>query len=93
MTFNAPAVTLPAPMVALPVEAITRTFTSMSQAAAESQSARVYAGLHFREGCVAGGQQGTKIGRFVTQHELREVKEKQNCRSVLASEKEISRSV
>jgi hypothetical protein len=76
VTFNAASVALPAPMPALPAKSITRVFTSLSQAAEEAQSARVYAGLHFREGCATGGQQGTKIGRFVTGHELRPVRGK-----------------
>jgi hypothetical protein len=75
-TFNAAAVPLPAPMVALPPKAITRTFTSLSEAAAEAQSARVYGGLHFREGCVAGGRQGTQIARFVVQHSLQPLEAK-----------------
>ena len=70
-TFNAPPVPLPAPLTALPAKAITRSFASLSEAAAESRDARVYAGIHFREGCVAGGEQGVKIGRFVVQHALR----------------------
>jgi hypothetical protein len=60
VTFNAPAVPLPAPLAALPPKAITRIFTSLSQAVEEAQSARVLAGLHFREGCVAGAHQATK---------------------------------
>jgi hypothetical protein len=75
-TFNAAAVPLPAPMVALPAKTITRTFDSLSQAAAEAQSARVYAGIHFREGCGAGSRQGTQIARFVVQHSLRPLKAK-----------------
>ena len=71
VTFNAPGVPLPTPMTALPAKSITRIFTSLSQAVEEAQSARVYAGLHFRDGCVAGARQATKIGRFVIGHELR----------------------
>ena len=71
VTFNAPGVPLPAPMTPLPAKAITRSFTSLSQAVTEAQFARVYAGIHFLEGCAAGAQQATKIGRFVIQHELR----------------------
>lgn len=70
-TFNAPAVPLPAPMAALPAKTITRSFASLSQAAAEAASARVYAGIHFREGCNAGVRQGTQIARFVVQHALK----------------------
>jgi hypothetical protein len=70
-TFAAAPVPLPAPMAALPAKTITRTFHSLSDAASEAQSARVYGGMHFREGCVAGGRQGTQIARFVSQHALR----------------------
>ena len=76
VTFNAASLPLPAPMAALPAKSITRTFTSLSQAAKEAQSARVYGGIHFREGCEAGGRQGTQIGRFVAGHELRPVRGK-----------------
>ena len=69
--FSAPPVPLPAPMAALPSKLITRSFTTLSQAASEAQSARVYAGIHFREGCRAGARQGTQIGRFVAQHAFR----------------------
>jgi hypothetical protein len=72
-TFNAPAVPLPAPMAPLPAKVITRSFDSLSEAVAEARSARVYAGIHFREGCVAGARQGEQIGRFVFLHELRPV--------------------
>jgi hypothetical protein len=71
VSFNAAAVPLPAPMTALPAKTITRSFTSLSQAVSEAQSARVYGGMHFREGCVAGARQATKVGRFVIRHELR----------------------
>lgn len=69
-TFTAGPVPLPAPMPALPAKAITRSFTSLSAAAAEAASARVYGGLHFREGCGAGLKHGTQIGRFVVGHSL-----------------------
>jgi hypothetical protein len=69
-TFMAAPVPLPAPMAALPAKAITRSFASLSEAAAEAASARVYAGLHFREGCGAGVKHGTQIGRFVVGHSL-----------------------
>lgn len=69
-TFNAPAVPLPAPMSTLPSKPITRSFASLSEAAAEARDARVYAGIHFREGCEAGMRQGTQIGRFVVRQSL-----------------------
>jgi hypothetical protein len=70
-TFNAPSVPLPAPLAALPPKTITRSFTSLSEAEAEAGMARVYGGLHFHEGCVAGAHQGNQIGRFVVQHYLK----------------------
>ena len=70
-TFNAGAVPLPAPMIPLPGKAITRSFESLSQATAEAASARVFAGIHFREGCNAGVRQGTQVARFVSQHALK----------------------
>jgi vanadium-dependent haloperoxidase-like protein len=73
-TFNAPAVPLPAPMAALPAKLITRSFSTLSEAAAEARDARVYAGIHFREGCDAGVRQGTQIARFVVGHALKPVK-------------------
>jgi hypothetical protein len=33
--------------------------------------ARVFGGMHFREGCVKGVTQGEQAGRFVFQHALR----------------------
>jgi hypothetical protein len=72
-TFNAGPVPLPAPLEALPAKAITRSFESLSEAEAESQMARVYAGIHFVEGCVAGGRQGNQVGRFAVQHYLKPV--------------------
>jgi hypothetical protein len=73
-SFNAPAVPLPAPMAALPTKLITRSFTSLSQAAAEAADARIFAGIHFREGCVAGVRQGTQVGRFVVRQSLQPLK-------------------
>jgi hypothetical protein len=75
-TFNAPPVPLPAPLAPLAGKAITRSFTSLSQAAAEARDARVYAGIHFREGCAAGVKQGTQVARFVAQRSLQPVKGK-----------------
>ena len=72
-TFNAPAVPLPVPMAALPAKPITRSFQSLSAAVAEAIDARVFAGIHFREGCEAGARQGTQVGRFVVRHSLQRV--------------------
>jgi hypothetical protein len=70
------AAPLPTPMDPLPAKEITRSFNSLSEAVAESQDARVYAGIHFREGCEAGARHGTQIARFVVRHELRPLKGK-----------------
>jgi hypothetical protein len=72
--FLAPAVPLPAPMASLPAKLITRSFDRLSDAVAEAQSARIFAGIHFREGCLAGARQGTQVGRFVVGHSLRPTK-------------------
>ena len=76
-TFNAPPVALPSPMSPLPAKPIERSFTSLSQAVAEAMDARVFAGIHFREGCRAGARQGAQVARFVVRHELRPLK---HCR-------------
>jgi len=75
-SFLAAALPLPAPMSALPPKLITRSFETLSEAVAEAQDARVYAGIHFREGCQAGARQGTQIGRFVAHQALRPVRGK-----------------
>ncbi len=54
-----------------PIPNVTRSFTSFSEAAAENEDARVYAGIHFRSAVVDGTRQGTEIGRFVFRHALR----------------------
>ena len=74
--FTAPPVPLPPPLAALPAKAITRSFGFLSKAVAEARDARVFAGLHFREGCEAGARHGAQIARFVVQHELRPLKGK-----------------
>jgi hypothetical protein len=73
-TFAAPPVPLPAPLTELPGKSITRHFDSLSQAAREAASARVYAGIHFRLGCDAGVRTGTQVGRFVFLHTLQPAK-------------------
>ena len=71
VTVNAGTLPLPAPMPPLPPKTIRRSFTSLSQASSEAQCARVYAGLHFREACEAGGHQGAQIGKWVAKHQLK----------------------
>ena len=77
-SFNAPAVPLPAPMAPLDGKLITRSFATLSQAVSEAQSARVFGGMHFREGCGAGALQGTQVARFVAMQSLRPAKPGKN---------------
>ena len=72
-TINAGAVPLPAPLEPLPAKSITRQFESLSEATSEAAQSRVYAGIHFRNGCYVGRRHGTQIGRFVFLHYLRPV--------------------
>lgn len=58
------------------VPPITRSFSSLSEAAAEAVDARVFGGMHFRTGCVHGVRHGEQVGRFVFQHELKALKSK-----------------
>lgn len=51
--------------------AVTRSFTSLSAAADEAASARVYGGIHFRTGCEAAVLLGERVGRFVFNTQLR----------------------
>lgn len=64
-TVNAPAVTLPAPMTALPAKAITRSFHALNHAAGETARSRLYAGIHFYEGCKAGLAQGAAVAEYI----------------------------
>ncbi len=73
-TFAAGPVPLPAPLLPLPAKSITRQFDSLSQAADEAASARVFAGIHFRSGCRAGVRLGRQVAEFVHSHYLTPVK-------------------
>jgi hypothetical protein len=55
---------------------ITRSYRSLSQAAAEAVDARVFGGIHFRTGCEQGVRMGAQVGRFVIQHALEPVKDR-----------------
>ena len=71
-----PALALAPPPAApmLPAKEIRRTYWSLSRAAQESALSRVYAGIHFYEGCVKGVHDGENVGRYVSAHYLRPVK-------------------
>ena len=55
-----------------PAENSTRSFTSLSQAASENAISRMYLGIHFREACLKGKEQGHRIGEWVSTHALQE---------------------
>lgn len=54
-----------------PAAAPARSYTSLSQAEAESAMARVYGGMHFRSGCLASLQLGNQVGAFVYNTQLK----------------------
>lgn len=70
-TVNAPAAPLPAPMTNLPAKPITRHYGSLTHAAGELARSRVYAGIHFYEGCKAGLDQGTAVAKYIFERALR----------------------
>jgi hypothetical protein len=72
-TFNAPILPLPVPLEPLPGKTITRHFGSLSAATHEAINARVYAGIHFRSGCIAGAKSATRVAHFVTANYLKPV--------------------
>jgi hypothetical protein len=50
---------------------ITRNFRYLPDVDADAVNARVFGGIHFRTGCVQGIRQGSRVAKFVSQHELR----------------------
>ena len=73
LAVQAPPLALAPPPAApvLPGKTITRSYRSLSQAAEESAMSRVYAGIHFYEGCIKGVRHGEQVGQFAFQHYLR----------------------
>lgn len=70
-TVNVPAAPLPAPLVTLPAKAITRSYDSLSNAETEQAYSRVFAGIHFIEGCAAGLRMGNDVADWVYARALR----------------------
>jgi hypothetical protein len=68
--FGTDAVPFTVTATALP-PSVTRSFTSLTQAADEAASARVYGGIHFRTGCTEAVRLGEKVGDFVSNTQLR----------------------
>lgn len=54
-----------------PFAGITRSYGSLSEAAASVGDSRVFAGIHFRTACTDGLRQGAHIGKFSFKHRLR----------------------
>jgi hypothetical protein len=70
-TVNAAATPLPAPLIDLPPKAITRSYARMTHAENEQAIGRVYAGIHFLEGCTAGLRMGNQVADWVYARHLR----------------------
>ena len=70
-TVNAPALAMPEPMPTVPAKAITRSYSSLTHAAGEVARSRVYAGIHFYEGCKAGLEQGRAAAAYIHGHAFR----------------------
>ncbi len=64
-TVNAAINPLPPPLVDLPAKTITRSYPSLSTAEQEQAMARVYSGIHFTEGCLAGLKAGNQVADWV----------------------------
>lgn len=56
---------------------VERHLTSFSQMARESALSRIYIGYHFRQAVEVGERQGKKLGRYVYENNLTELK---NCK-------------
>ena len=54
---------------------VTRTFSSVSDAARENALSRIYVGFHFRHAIDVGLSQGRQVGEFIVSHALLPVKE------------------
>lgn len=68
---TAPEVPLPPPLAALPAKPIAFEYRTMSAAVDESAMSRVYAGIHFHEGCRASVRQARAVAGFVFTHSLK----------------------
>lgn len=66
-----PVVPLPPPLAQMPEKPISRGYTSLSAAASESAISRVYAGIHFHDGCRASVRQARAVAGFVFTHYLK----------------------
>lgn len=66
-----PVIPLPPPLAQMPTKPIKFSYTSLSAAANESAISRVYAGIHFHEGCRASVRQARAVAGFVFTHYLK----------------------
>ncbi|MFD0740196.1 vanadium-dependent haloperoxidase [Lysobacter koreensis] len=65
-------VSIPQPAPA-PPEVLTRNYTSLSQAANEAVDARVFGGMHFRDGCEQAKRTSSKVASYVFARYLKPV--------------------
>lgn len=70
-TVTAGPVPLPAPMSELPAKSITRHYASLTHAENEQAKARMFAGIHYIEGCYAGLRAGNQVADWVYARYLR----------------------
>jgi hypothetical protein len=70
-TVMAPPVPLPAPLTELPAKSITRHYASLTHAENEQAHARMFAGIHYLEGCYAGLRAGNQVADWVYARYLR----------------------
>jgi hypothetical protein len=71
VAFTTCSTTLPAGAACDDAAPVTRSFTSLSQAAAENALSRILVGYHFRNAINQGLQHGTSIGHHTFVHFLR----------------------
>jgi hypothetical protein len=74
IAFTACSTTLPAGGACHDATPVTRSFSSLSQAAEENALSRILVGFHFRNAITQGLQHGGKLGHHTFVHYLRPVR-------------------
>jgi hypothetical protein len=73
ISFETCSLTLPAGSTCTDASPVTRSFSSLSQAARENGLSRIYVGFHFRNAVNDGIEHGRRIGNFAVSRVLRPV--------------------
>ena len=73
ISFETCSLTLPAGSTCTDASPVTRSFSSLSQAARENALSRIYVGFHFRNAVNDGVEHGRRIGNFAVSRFLRPV--------------------